>query len=142
MKARANMLSNINLGVTQVLPVCTTGFDDLSAILLRELANMGGLIDTTLARHSLVRNPTMGQITYAREIIDLTDHMLDFYVMSSDRDQVCSTSNSLLLFSSLLFSLSSPLLFSSLHFTSLFSLLFSPLLFSSLLFACLPPKAP
>jgi len=125
------MLSNINLGVTQVLPVCTTGFDDLSAILLRELANMGGLIDTTLARHSLVRNPTMGQITYAREIIDLTDHMLDFYVMSSDRDQVPSTSNSLLLFSSLLSSplLSSPLLFSS--------LLFSPLLSSSLLFSSL-----
>ena len=49
---------------------------------------MGGRIDTTRPRPCLVRKPAMGQITYAREIIDLTDRMLDFYVMASDRDQV------------------------------------------------------
>lgn len=88
-KARSNMLSNINLGVTQVLPVCTTGFEDLSAILLRTLPTLGGIInDSEAGKHRLNSHTTVGQIDYARELIDLTDLMLDFYVMAPDRDKV------------------------------------------------------
>ena len=86
------MMLTRNLGQTQVLPVCTTGFDDLSMVLFRELPKLGGLAEVSRGEggvHSkLSKHTTISQIVYVRELMDLVDLMLDFYIIAPDRDKV------------------------------------------------------
>jgi len=69
------------------LPVCTTGFSDLCALLLEQIPKLGGATGRD-GKPSLNHTPLFGQLELLSAQLALCDLMLDFGFFTHDRDSI------------------------------------------------------
>lgn len=69
------------------LPVCTTGFTDLCAFLISDLAKLGGAKGRN-GEASLNHSPTYGQLELISAQLEIVDKLLDFGFFTANRDSI------------------------------------------------------